>query len=84
MLGGVCYSSFTYVADSRYIDDSLQPFEWYKHFVMEGARYHAFPCEYLTLLGKVAAIPDPDPGRASENLDRLRSMREFTRQHPRT
>lgn len=60
-------SVFLYVAQSTYIDPSLSPFEWYHRFVLEGARYHRLPPDYLEEIASVRAIPDPDPARAAEN-----------------
>jgi hypothetical protein len=30
----------TYIADASFIDDSLQPYSWYKNFVLAGAEEH--------------------------------------------
>jgi gamma-glutamylcyclotransferase len=78
-LEGVHYCAFTYVADSQHIDSSLLPYEWYKRFVIEGAKYHSFPDEYILSLEEVSDIPDPDAKRASENMARLQAMQEFNK-----
>ncbi|MEJ2692156.1 MAG: gamma-glutamylcyclotransferase [Candidatus Thiodiazotropha sp.] len=76
---GKTYSSFTYIADSRYIDESLRPYEWYKQFVIEGARYHSMPEKYISMLESIAAIPDPDSKRNGANMTRLSAMKKHTR-----
>lgn len=76
-LHGIHYAPFTYVADSAYIDGALQPYEWYKGFVIEGARCHGFPDEYISALDKIPAKPDHNAMRASENMARLQAMQKF-------
>ena len=76
-LHGIHYAPFTYVADSAYIDGSLQPYEWYKGFVIEGARFHGFPDKYISVLDKIPAKPDHDAMRNSENMVRLQAMQQF-------
>jgi hypothetical protein len=54
----------TYIADASFIDDSLQPYSWYKDFVLAGAEEHQLPSEYVeSRIGAVHAIRDPDPQR---------------------
>lgn len=54
----------TYVATADYIDDALQPYDWYKDFVLAGAEEHALPEEYVDeFIRSVASIPDPNKGR---------------------
>jgi hypothetical protein len=52
----------TYIADGAFIDESLQPYSWYKDFVLAGAEEHQLPPEYVeSRIGAVHAIRDPDP-----------------------
>jgi hypothetical protein len=54
----------TYIADASFIDDSLQPYSWYKDFVLAGAEEHGLPAEYVeSRIVAVHAIGDPDPQR---------------------
>ena len=54
----------TYIADASFIDDSLQPYSWYKDFVLAGAEEHQLPPEYVeSRIRAVHAIRDPDPQR---------------------
>jgi gamma-glutamylcyclotransferase len=78
-LNGNSYSPFTYIADHEYLDGSLRPYEWYKQFVVEGAKYHSMPDEYISWLEAVAAIPDPDAKRNSKNMARLSAIKEFNK-----
>ncbi|ARM88985.1 cation transporter ChaC-like protein [Rhizobium sp. CIAT894] len=51
----------TYVATPDYIDDSLQPYGWYKDFVSAGAREHGLPEEYIARnILSVETTEDPD------------------------
>jgi len=53
-----------YIADASFIDDSIQPYSWYKNFVLAGAEEHRLPAEYVeSRIGAVHAIRDPDPQR---------------------
>ena len=58
---GVCS---TYIASSHSIVDSLQPADWYREYVVKGARFHAFPRQYLLSLESQSSIKDPDIDRS--------------------
>jgi hypothetical protein len=67
--------AFTYVADSSHIDDELQPYAWYKEFVLRGARDFRLPKAYVrNVIDSVGSIADPNPARTKKN-GRLLSMR---------
>jgi hypothetical protein len=54
----------TYIADASFIDDNLQPYSWYKDFVLAGAEEHQLPPEYVeSRIRAVHAIGDPNPRR---------------------
>lgn len=55
--------AFTYVAEPHYIDDGLQPYHWYKGFVVAGADEHRLPSAYQGVLRVVPSMPDPDATR---------------------
>jgi AIG2-like family len=61
------YRVVLYVADAASIDDALRPYTWYKRFVVDGARQHALPNEYIE---GVAASPEV------EDADRERDRRQ--------
>lgn len=61
---GECY---TYRALHEARDASLVPFDWYHAFVVEGARWHGFPVEYIALLEATTVCADPDVDRAALN-----------------
>jgi hypothetical protein len=56
-----------YFADRKYIDATLQPYSWYKRFVIDGARQHALPAEYINAIVALPAKEDPDWGRDRRN-----------------
>ncbi len=58
---GVCS---TYLAASASIVDALQPADWYKEYVVRGARFHAFPGQYLLSLENQSSVADPDSERS--------------------
>ena len=63
---GIDCRAVTYVADPDYIDDSLKPYTWYKQIVVEGARQHRLPLDYVTTVDAVASQDDPKGGRAAK------------------
>lgn len=60
-------SAFTYVVQEPYIDPEIEPFEWYKGFVVAGARQNGLPAAYIEAIERVTAQPDPDEKRAARN-----------------
>ena len=78
-LDGVLYAPFTYVADSKYIDFSLLPYEWYKGLVVEGAKFHSMPDKYIEWIESFIAIPDSDPKRNAENQARLERIKTYNK-----
>lgn len=65
LIGGETVKAWFYVAILK--EDGLIPFDWYKAFVVEGAREHGLPQDYIAALDAVAASPDPDAERAAQN-----------------
>ncbi|MDX6560182.1 MAG: hypothetical protein QOF72_3231 [Blastocatellia bacterium] len=55
------------VADGSLLDDTLQPYDWYKALVLAGAREHNLPTEYVSALENIATVQDPDTARAKRN-----------------
>lgn len=58
---------FMYVAERASIDDGLQPYSWYKRFVVDGARQHQLPADYVAQLEAFQAAEDADAGRDVRN-----------------
>ncbi len=58
------YGVFSYAAESEYIDDSLQPFDWYRQLVLSSAIIFGFPQHYIDCIKQVPTKPDPDEERA--------------------
>jgi gamma-glutamylcyclotransferase len=48
-----------YIAASSHIDNTRQPYSWYKRFVIEGARHHGIPKDYIDFLNSFQAREDP-------------------------
>ena len=49
------------------IDNSLRPYTWYKRFVVEGARQHGLPADYVAQIDAMPAIEDKNRKRDAEN-----------------
>ena len=58
-------SAFTYVAD--HVDETLQPYTWYRDLVAAGAVQNNFPEGYAARLEQIAADADPDQERDLKN-----------------
>lgn len=71
---GNCVS---YVAEDTYLDDSLQPYDWYKELVLEGVRFHDFPDHYIRPIESIQAIRDPDPDRRARNWQVVELVKAF-------
>jgi hypothetical protein len=74
---GVLYQPFIYVASSTHLDQSLPPYDWYKAFVLSGARYHSLPDQYIAELESAASMPDPNRKRARDREALLAEMALF-------
>ena len=65
---------FFYVANSNFIDASLQPFTWYRDLVVRGCQYHQFPLEYINTVQRHPAIDDFDQERQDCNINLVLSL----------
>lgn len=65
------YNTYAYVAHDGFIDESLKPYHWYKSLVLNGARFHALPHDYVARLLAVESAPDADPSRTEQHLAML-------------
>ncbi|MDX1626489.1 MAG: gamma-glutamylcyclotransferase family protein [Wenzhouxiangellaceae bacterium] len=50
------------------VDPSLRPLDWYKRFVVEGAREHALPSHWIAALDRAPVLRDSDLPRRNRNL----------------
>ncbi len=64
---GTEHSMFAYLASTSHIDPSLRPYSWYKRFVVEGARQHSLPEDYIAGLASHPLVEDPDRARDARN-----------------
>lgn len=52
--------AWVHVAKEPSNDPDLRPYGWYKRFIVEGARSHDLPAEYIAKLEAIEAVDDPD------------------------
>lgn len=57
----------TFVAKPERIESGRPPYHWYKRYVVEGARAHGLPPEYVARLEALQSIEDPSPSRAAKH-----------------
>jgi len=58
--------AWVYVAKKPKDDPALRPYTWYKRFLVEGAREHSLPEDYIAELDRIAAVADTDERRDRE------------------
>jgi gamma-glutamylcyclotransferase len=63
--------AFLYQAVDPWVDKSLLPFDWYREFVLQGARLHGFERAYVETIETVSVTSDPDPVRRKQNIEIL-------------
>jgi gamma-glutamylcyclotransferase len=65
------YTAQVYLADSKSIDNTLLPYDWYKEFIVTGAIQNKLPVEYISYLQSITCIRDPDEERRTKNYSIL-------------
>ena len=55
--------AWVYIAKKPTNDPALRPYTWYKRFLVEGAREHSLPAEYIAELEKIIAEQDANEAR---------------------
>lgn len=60
-------SAFFYIAQERYVDRNLNPYHWYKKFVISGAKEHSLPSNYIEWLSSFASKDDGNSERVEKN-----------------
>jgi type I restriction enzyme S subunit len=56
-------TAWVYVAKKPSDDPALRPYTWYKRFLIEGAREHSLPAEYIATLENINATQDANAQR---------------------
>ena len=73
---------FTYLGEADWLDDALEPYDWYRDLVLAGARLHGFPREYVETIEAQACRRDEDRGRRERNASLLARIAEDARGRP--
>jgi gamma-glutamylcyclotransferase (GGCT)/AIG2-like uncharacterized protein YtfP len=55
--------AWVYLASKPSDNPALRPYTWYKRFLVEGAREHSLPLEYVAELERIEAIEDSNQQR---------------------
>ena len=63
---GSSAEAWVYLATNPSNDPALRPYTWYTHFIVEGARAHALPADYIAQLERIEAVADTDLRRDKE------------------
>lgn len=67
----------TYIATPDAIDDTLVPMDWYREYVLRGARHHGFPDDYIAILEDQRAKADHDQQRAAREWQQVRALEKW-------
>lgn len=57
-----------YIAEESAINDDLLPYDWYKEYIVSGAKENDLPQEYVEKLEAINFIEDTDTERRNKNL----------------
>jgi len=60
---GSTVKAWAYIAQENFITKGLKPYMWYKRFLVEGAREHGLPEDYIGTLTVVDAVNDTNVSR---------------------
>ncbi|MDE3075567.1 MAG: gamma-glutamylcyclotransferase [Chloroflexota bacterium] len=55
----------TYIAYPPNTDPAGRPYSWYKRYIVDGAKEHDLPTEYIRGLEQIDCMDDPDRNRAA-------------------
>jgi gamma-glutamylcyclotransferase len=66
-LDGAHHPAFMYAGENTHINPMVRPYTWYKKFVVEGARQHCLPEDYIAAIEAMEAIEGPDRERDTRN-----------------
>jgi gamma-glutamylcyclotransferase len=57
-----------YIAERPDTTMQLRPYSWYKRFIVEGAREHALPPDYIARLEAIEDLIDPNEARHAQRM----------------
>ncbi len=60
---GSTVKAWVYIAQESFVTKGLRPYTWYKRFLVEGAREHGLPEDYIARLKTVEAVNDTNTSR---------------------
>jgi hypothetical protein len=69
---GVCS---TYIAAPEAVDETLLPLDWYREYVIIGARFHRFADSYIASIESLRAARDSDSDRAAREWMHVEEIR---------
>ncbi len=71
---GNTINALLYQAQLDAMDDGLMPYDWYKAYVLTGAKHHQLPADYINHIELTACIYDPDQKRSKDNAEILNGV----------
>ncbi len=69
---------FTYFATKSHMDDTLQPYDWYKQIVLLGCKKLRLPYDYISEIDAIVATQDPCPSRRERNWNVVKMLQNDT------
>jgi len=74
-MDGETVRAFCYLAEPEWMQVNLAPYDWYKDWILLGAREHGLPEHYIRSIEMVEAHSDPDDARARREREAQRKSR---------
>lgn len=71
---GIIVNALLYQAQLDAMDDGLLPFDWYKSYVVSGAKYHRLPADYIRQIELTPCVCDHDQQRSTDNSNILNGV----------
>jgi len=66
--------TFTYIAAPDAIDENLLPYDWYKEYVLIGAKHFDLPESYIKKIESIKAVKDPKIGRREKEFGLIKNI----------
>jgi len=57
-----------YIADNDYLNETLVPYNWYKSYIVNGAKQYNLPSEYIETLESIKSVQDINVKRRNQNV----------------
>ncbi len=67
-INNITHEAQVYIADNEFINNKLKPYDWYKQFILEGAKQNQLPETYIEKIKSLEFEIDKDKARRNQQL----------------